>query len=64
MGELQPWFILGKRVLPLATLYPLLHGTQGEDQEGAGRHWDELQGGHQEEAPLGQERTRLSHTPL
>ena len=37
-GErMASWFILGKRVVPRGSLYPLLNGTQGEDQD---QHWD------------------------
>ena len=42
----------------LGSLNLLLHGTQGEGEEGRDQHalhWDWLQGGHQEEPPLGQE---------
>ena len=56
--EPQHWFILGKRVVPLDIFYPILHGSQGEDQEGADHHllhWDQLQGTQQEEPPQGQE---------
>ena len=40
------------------SLYLLLHGTQGEEEEGHDQHalhWNKLQGGLQEEPPLGQE---------
>jgi hypothetical protein len=55
--ELQPQVVLGKRVVLLDSLYPPLHGTQGEEQKGADqhKHWDQLPGKQRDKAPLGQE---------
>ena len=58
VGELQTWFILCKRAVPLGILYSLLYGTHGEDEEGGEQHaihWDQVQSGQRDETELGQE---------
>ena len=59
MRELQPWVILGERVVPLGSLYQLLHGTQGPKEK-----TKKGPGEHQDEAPIGQKVEQDYHLQL
>ena len=63
--ELQLWFILSKRVVPTgqACTYFTATPAPGEDQGGTdqqAQHWDQLQGGLQDGAQLGQREEQAS----
>ena len=45
------------------SLCPLLYGTRGEDKEGGDQHalhWDQMQGGQRDEAPLGKKKIKAA----